>query len=66
MNESKHRDFSLDDLVARGESELRLQEAIFTQIDGNSHYRQMLLALLSSSLRQFSSLRREIKFLGRG
>jgi hypothetical protein len=65
MNESKYRDFSLDDLVARGESELRQQEAIFTQIDGNSHYRKMLLALLSSSLRQFSRLRREIKFLGR-
>jgi hypothetical protein len=61
MNESNHRVFALDDLVALGESELQQQEAIFTQIEGDSRYRQALLALLSSSLRQFSRLRREIK-----
>jgi hypothetical protein len=48
-------------LVALGESELRQQEAIFTQIEENKRYRQALLALLSSSLRQFSRLRREMK-----
>jgi hypothetical protein len=61
MNETNHQDFTLDDLNALGESELRPQEAIFTQIGENSHYRQTLLALLSNSLRQFSRLRREIK-----
>jgi hypothetical protein len=57
MNESNHRDFTLDDLIVLAESELRPQEAIFTQIGENSHYRQALLALLSNSLRQFSTLR---------
>jgi hypothetical protein len=61
MNESNHRVFALLDLVALGESELRQQEAIFTQIEENKRYRQALLALLSSSLRQFSRLRREMK-----
>jgi hypothetical protein len=61
MTESNHQDFTQDDLIALGESELRPQEAIFTQIGENSHYRQTLLALLSNSLRQFSRLRRELK-----
>ena len=61
MNEPNHQDFTRDDLNALGESELRPQEAIFTQIGESSHYRQSLLALLSNSLRQFSRLRREIK-----
>ena len=62
MNESNHQDFTPDDLIALAESELRPQEAIFTQIGENSHYRQTLLALLSNSLRQFSKLRKIIKF----
>jgi hypothetical protein len=58
MNETNYQDFSRDNLIALAESELRPQEAIFTQIGDNSHYRQMLLALLSNSLRQYSRLRK--------
>jgi hypothetical protein len=61
MNKPNRQAFTLDDLIALGESELRPQEAIFSQIGEGSHYRQTLLALLSNSLRQFSRLRREVK-----
>lgn len=53
-----YQDFSRDDLIALAESELRPQEAIFTEIGDNGRYRQMLLALMSSSLRQYSRLRK--------
>jgi hypothetical protein len=55
MNET---DFSRNDLIALAESELRPQEAIFTEIGDNGRYRQMLLALMSNSLRQYSRLRK--------
>jgi hypothetical protein len=61
MNEPNRQDFTRDDLIALKESELRPQEAIFSQIGESSHYRRTLLALLSNSLRQFSRLRRELK-----
>jgi hypothetical protein len=55
MNET---DFSRNDLIALAESELRPQEAIFTEIGDNGRYRQMLLALMSNSLRQYSRLKK--------
>jgi hypothetical protein len=61
MNEPNGQDFTSDDLIALKESELRPQEAIFSQIGESSPYRRTLLALLSNSLRQFSRLRREVK-----
>ncbi|HLN98415.1 MAG TPA: hypothetical protein VK208_08145, partial [Pyrinomonadaceae bacterium] len=61
MKESIRQDFTLDDLDALRNSELRSQEMIFTQIGENSVYRPTLLTLLSNSLRQYSRLRREIK-----
>jgi len=61
MNEPDRQDFTPDDLIALKESELRPQEAIFSQIGESSHYRRIFLALLSNSLRQFSRLRREVK-----
>jgi len=61
MNEPNRQDFTSDDLIALKESELRPQEAIFSQIGESSPYKRTLLALLSNSLRQFSRLRREIK-----
>lgn len=51
-----YQDFSRDDLIALAESELRPQEAIFTEIGDIGRY--MLLALMSSSLRQYSRLRK--------
>jgi hypothetical protein len=61
MNEPDRQDFTPDDLIALKESELRPQEAIFSQIGESSRYRRTFLALLSNSLRQFSRLRREVK-----
>jgi len=61
MNKPNRQDFTPDDLIALKESELRPQEAIFSQIGESSHYRRTFLALLSNSLRQFSRLRREVK-----
>ena len=61
MNETNYQDFSRDDLIALAESELRPQEAIFTEIGDNGRYRQMLLALMSNSLRQYSRLRKIIE-----